>query len=164
LKASFDVYDKGFFRIQIFRDFPHLVKESRAFNEFHNEFHRYSVLRGKSPNEFIKKEGFKPSLLPKEFELPKELIPIENGSVHIVRFIRSDGILNIFGEHFQMPKDVVYEYVVATILTEIHVLRVTCGDEIVKFFEYRLPPESSIEEIVKELASHLRYFGILNLL
>ena len=159
-----DTFDKNFFRIQVFRDFSHLVKEAKVFEKFHNESHRYSVLKGKTPNELTKKEKFEPFLLPEEFKLSKQPIPIEDGAIHLVRFIRSDRILNIFGEHFQMPLDVVYEYVVATILTEIHALKITCGDEIVKFFEYRLPPETSTEEIVKELASHLKYFGILDLL
>ncbi len=159
-----DIYDKGFFRIQVFRDFLHLGEESRAFEEFHNEFHRYSVLEGRTPNEFMNKTNFSPRLLSEEFELPEEPIPLEDGEIHLVRFIRSDRVLDIFGEHFQMPKDVVYEYVVATILTEIHSLEVTCHGERVDLFEYRLPPETSKEEVVKELASHLKDLGILALL
>lgn len=159
-----DVYDKGFFRIQVFRDFSHLVEESKVFEEFHNEFHRYSILGGKTPNEFMKKERFEPSLLSKDFELPKDQIPIEDGEIHLVRFIRSDGVLDIFGEHFQMPKDVVYEYVVATIITEIHSLKVTCNGKTVDFFEYRLPPEVSIEEVAKEMAFCLKDLGLLDLL
>ncbi|MEW6608727.1 MAG: integrase core domain-containing protein [bacterium] len=128
-----DVYDKGFFRIQVFKNFFHLKKESKAFEEFHNEFHRYSVLKGKTPNEFMRNEGVEPFLLVDGFELPHEPIPIEDGNIHLVRFIRSDRILDVFGEHFQMPKDVVYEYVVATIMTATHSLRVVCNDKIVDF-------------------------------
>lgn len=148
-----DTFDKKFFRTQVFRDFSHLVKEAKVFGEFHNEFHRYSILNGKTPNEFMKKERFEPFLLPKEFELPKEPILIEKGVIHLVRFVRSDGILDIFGEHFQMPKDVVYEYVVATIMTETHRLKVTCNGRVVDSFEYCLPPENPIDEVVKELVS-----------
>ena len=139
-----DTYDKKFFRTQSFRDFSHVREESSSFEDFHNEYHRYSVLRGRTPNEFIRnrspnKSGIKVSLLPKEFGLPNKPIPIENMSIHLIRLIRSDRILNIFGEHFQMPKDVVYEYVVATILTEIHKLEVTCNGKTVNIFEYQLP-------------------------
>jgi len=112
-----------------------------VFEDFHNQFHRYSILGGRTPNEFIQKEGFKPVLLPEEFELSKEPIPIEHGSIHLVRFIRSDRTLDIFGEHFHMPQYVVYEYVVATILTEIHSLKVTYDNKIVDSFEYHLPAE-----------------------
>jgi len=159
-----NTYDKRFFRTQIFKDFPHLEGESRVFENFHNDSHRYSILKGRTPNEFIEKEGSKPLLLKEEFELPKEPIPIEDGAIHIVRFIRSDRILNIFGEHFQMPKDVVYEYVIGTILTEIHSLKVTCNGKSVDFFEYRLPSEMSIEKVIKELAFYLKDLGILDLL
>jgi putative transposase len=44
-----NTFDKKFIRSQAFRDFSHLVKESKVFENFHNEFHRYSVLRGKLP-------------------------------------------------------------------------------------------------------------------
>lgn len=159
-----DVYDKGFFTVQTFRDFSHLKEESKVFSEFHNESHRYSVLKGKTPNEIVKGKRFEPYLLPKEFELPKEPITIEDGAIHLIRFIRSDGILDIFGEHFQMPKDVIYEYVVATIVTKIHRLIVTCDGKIVNSFEYRLPPEIPIEQVVKELVVYLKNFGILDLL
>ena len=121
-------------------------------------------MKGRTPNEFIEKEGSKSLLLKKEFELPKGPIPIEDRAIHIVRFIRSDRILNIFGEHFQMPKDVVYEYVIGTILTEIHSLKVTCNGKLVDFFEYRLPSGISIEKTIKELAFYLKDLGILNLL
>ncbi len=48
-----------------------------------------------------------------------------------------------------MPQDVVYEYVVATILKEIHSLSVTCDSSIIDAFEYQLPPKISIEKVVK---------------
>ncbi len=136
-----DIFDKKFFRTQVFIDFSHLQKEAVVFEDFHNQFHRYSILGGRTPNEFIQKEGFKPALLPEEFEPSKEPIHIEHGSIHLVRFIRSDRILDIFGEHFHMPQYVVYEYVVATILTEIHSLKVTYDNKIVDLFEYHLPAE-----------------------
>jgi hypothetical protein len=34
---------------------------------------------------------------------------------HMVRFIRSDGRLDIFGEQYRLPSEAVYEYVVASI-------------------------------------------------
>ena len=53
---------------------------------------------------------------------------------------------------------------VATIFTETHSLTVTCNDKIVNLFEYRLPPEMSIDTVTKELASYLKDLGILDLL
>ena len=39
----------------------------------------------------------------------------EEGCYHLVRFIRSDYRLNIFGEMFSAPPETLYEYVVAII-------------------------------------------------
>jgi putative transposase len=39
----------------------------------------------------------------------------ENGRYHLVRLIRSDSKLNIFGELFPVAPHLIYEYVVATI-------------------------------------------------
>ena len=39
----------------------------------------------------------------------------EKGFYHLVRLIRSNKILNVFGETFKMPDSLMYEYVMATI-------------------------------------------------
>ena len=49
----------------------------------------------------------------------------------MVRFIRSNGLLDVFGERFPMPAEAAYEYVTATIdvAREQMSLRV-CGEKI----------------------------------
>jgi hypothetical protein len=47
-------------------------------------------------------------------------------------------MLNIFGETFKVPNDLVYSYVKAVIVTEIHTLQLYLGDELVTSFEYKL--------------------------
>lgn len=37
------------------------------------------------------------------------------GKYHLVRFVRSDGLLDVFGEKFRVPPEAIYEYVRATI-------------------------------------------------
>ncbi|GAI69503.1 unnamed protein product, partial [marine sediment metagenome] len=44
-------------------------------------------------------------------------LSIAPGYVHIVRFIKSSRILDIFGEKFSMPVELEYEYVWVTIDT-----------------------------------------------
>lgn len=66
-----------------------------------------------------------------------DLIP--DGNVIVIRFIRSDRILNIFGEKFKVSKDLVYSYVKAIIVTGISVLQLYLGDQLVDSFEYQLP-------------------------
>jgi len=51
---------------------------------------------------------------------------LKPGRIRLFRFIRSDGVLDVFGLKFKMPENVVYEYVTAIIdtgsqrLTVIH--------------------------------------------
>ncbi len=63
---------------------------------------------------------------------------IPDGNIVLIRFIRSNRILNVFGEHFKVPKDLVYSYVKTVIVTEIHTLQLYLGEELVKSFDYKL--------------------------
>jgi hypothetical protein len=73
---------------------------------------------------------------------PNTKIPIlddiPDGNIILVRFIRSDRKLNIFGETFKVSADLVYSYVKAVIVTEIHALQLYFGDELVTSFDYKL--------------------------
>ena len=64
---------------------------------------------------------------------------IPDGNIILIRFIRSDRMLDIFGEKFQLPKDLVYSYVKAVIVTESHTLQVYMDEEFVVSFNYQLP-------------------------
>ncbi len=136
-----DTFDKAFFRSQLFLSFKELCDEAPRFEDYHNEHYIYSCLKGKTPNQVCKEDSLGVSLLPASFRLPKERIPIEDGYIHFYRFIRSDRHLVIFGEKFTVPKDLVYEYVIATICTDIHTLQVRHDNQLVEAFEYPLPPD-----------------------
>ena len=118
-----DVFDKLFFRAQRFESFQCLVEEAAVFEDFHNENHRYSTRQGSAPNELETSGQQQRRRLAESFELPKKLY-IEPGQIHVIRFIRSDALLDIFGLKFTMPKQVIYEYVTATIDTGISLLNV----------------------------------------
>jgi hypothetical protein len=47
-------------------------------------------------------------------------------------------MLDIFGEKFKVSKDLIYCYVKAVIVTEIHSLQVYVGDELAEKFDYQL--------------------------
>ncbi|GAG61758.1 unnamed protein product, partial [marine sediment metagenome] len=89
-----NVFDKMFFRTQYFKDFDHLYKQAKGFELFHDQNHHYSTLGGLTPNQ---KCSGNIKLLPASFRLPNKLA-ICPGYVHLIRFIRSDRILDIFGE------------------------------------------------------------------
>jgi putative transposase len=133
-----DVFDKMFFRAQYFKNFLYLVQQAEGFEVFHNENHHYSTLEGRTPAQKVRGNL---ELLPANFKLPKEL-PVAPGYVHLIRFIRSDRILDIFGEKFPMPLDVEHEYVWGTIDTAKETLFIYHNAELVDEFDYHLPRAS----------------------
>lgn len=133
-----NVFDKMFFRAQYFRNLAHLASQARGFEVFHNRNHRYSSLEGKTPSE---KFSGNVKLLPANFMLPKKLT-IARGYVHLIRFIRSNLILDVFGEKFPLTREVEYEYVWATINTAKSILCVYHDTKPVVQFDYPLPKTS----------------------
>ena len=63
---------------------------------------------------------------------------IPEGNIILIRFIRSNRVLDIFGERFKVSKDLVYSYVKAVIVTAIHQLQVFLGDDLTQTFDYQL--------------------------
>jgi hypothetical protein len=61
-----------------------------------------------------------------------------DGNIIVIRLIRSDGVLNIFGEKFKLHKDLMYSYVKAVIITTIHRLQVYLGEELIDSFDYQM--------------------------
>ena len=87
--------------------------------------------------EVIQQDNYKPITLGPNTKLP-QLDYIPDGNITLIRFIRSDRKLDIFGEKFELSKDLVYSYVKAVILTEIHTLLVYLSNELVETFDYGL--------------------------
>lgn len=133
-----DTYNRKFFRRQWFESYAALKRQSKNFQRFHNKHHRYSCLRGKSPDEFIKRHNYRPITLGPNTKIP-DLDYIPEGNIILIRFIRSNRMLDIFGEKFKVPKDLIYSYVKAIIVTEAQVLQLYLNQEFVKAFDYRLP-------------------------
>lgn len=130
-----DVFDKSFFRSQYFKSFSHLVYQAKGFEKFHDSNHRYSTLEGKTPAE---KASGNLIYLDKDFEVPLKL-GISAGYVHLVRFIRSDRILDVFGEKFAMPVELEHEYVWVTIDTKKETLSIYHDSILIEELDYLLP-------------------------
>jgi hypothetical protein len=62
----------------------------------------------------------------------------EQGRYHVVRYIRSDSRLNIFGKTFSVPAELQYEYVMATIDVKEQKLKLLLAHEQVDEFKYLL--------------------------
>lgn len=132
-----DTYDKKFFRRQWFPSYGTLKLQSKNFQRFHNKHHRYSCLKGKTPQEVINSADLKPVTIGANTKLP-QLDEVPDGNIILVRFIRSDRMLNVFGEKFKVSKDLVYSYLKAVIVTGIHQLQIYLGDELVDTLDYYL--------------------------
>ena len=110
-----DHYQQKFLDKITMLSMPQLRQESLAFEHRHNSTYRYSKIKGKTPLKAL--AGMKKKLVfPSKSHAPRHpLDKPEEGCYHLVRFIRSDCRLDIFGEIFSVPLETQYEYVVATI-------------------------------------------------
>lgn len=109
-----------------------------TFEQKHNSRYRYSKLGGQTPLTALQRAGT-PLRFPPHETAPRVPLPKpETGCYHLVRFIRSDRRLDIFGERFLLPPEAEYEYVVATVHVERQRLRVTLGANLVAEFAYPL--------------------------
>lgn len=133
-----NVFDKLFFRSQHFKDFDSLCRKAKEFEQFHNRYHHYSTLKGLTPNEKYSGNGKR---LPGSFQFPDRLV-ISPGYIHLIRFIRSDGMLDVFGEKFTLPDELEYEYVWVTIDTSREKLLVYHDSQCVMKYSYPLPKSS----------------------
>lgn len=130
-----DTYNKKFFRRQWFPSYAALKRQSKNFQRFHNKHHRYSCLNGRTPMDIIQKDEHSLVRLGGNTKIP-DLDSLPDGNIIIIRFIRSNRELDIFGERFTVSKDLVYSYVKAVIVTAINSLQVYLGDELVETFDY----------------------------
>jgi|SRR5664280_307336 len=111
---------------------------SLVFEQHHNSRYRYSKLNGKTPLKSLAVSNVK-LRFPKEKEAPHHrLKKPETGRYHLVRLIRSDLKLNIFGEMFPVSPQLKYEYVIATINVKEQKLKLFLDKIQVEEFKYKL--------------------------
>jgi len=132
-----DTYNKKFFRRQWFQSYAMLKRQSKNFQRFHNKHHRYSFLKGKTPLQIIQNSPKPLVTIGANTKLP-QLDSVPDGNIILIRFIRSNRLLDVFGEKFKVSKELIYSYVKAVIVTNLHILQVYLGDDLVKVFEYQL--------------------------
>jgi len=126
---------KYFFSVQLFTSYEDLEEETPGFSDFHDENHRYSTQGGITPNQ-IKSISQEHKLGPINLEDP---IPLVDGSVIFIRFIRSDRNLTILRTSFTVKKELTYNYVVAEIIVDQHVLLVKQDGIIHHVFPFVMP-------------------------
>jgi putative transposase len=114
-----------------------LKQASLGFEHKHNSCYRYSKLRGQTPMQSLARAN-KPLKFPDQEAPQYPLKKPKKGAYHLVRYIRSDSRLNIFGEMFPVSAELQYEYVVATIVVKEQKLKLFLADDQVDEFNYRL--------------------------
>lgn len=109
-----------------------------AFEQQHNSRYRYTKLGGQTPLTALQRVG-QPLRFPTSEVAPR--VPLskpETGCYHLVRFIRSNRRLDVFGERFPLPPEAEYAYVVATVDVAQQRLRVMLGADLVAELPYPL--------------------------
>lgn len=106
-----NVWDKSFFRTETYNSIDHLRTENATFIEFHNTHHRYSVHNGATPNQVWNDRL--PTPLSNSFEPPTRL-PAK-GRIEVVRFVRSNRRVELFGKRITVAEDHTHQNVTAII-------------------------------------------------
>ncbi|PLX98864.1 MAG: IS481 family transposase ISGme9 [Desulfuromonas sp.] len=111
---------------------------SLAFEQRHNSKYRYSKLKGDTPLKALAASNAA-LRFPAENAPPKHpMEKPEDGKYHVVRLIRSDLKLDVFGERFSVPPETIREYVVATIDVKEQKLKLFLDKTQVEEFDYKM--------------------------
>ena len=133
-----DRYQKMFLKKKSMHTEEELQAGSLAFEQRHNSKYRFSRLKGKTPLKTLSDLNVK-LRFPTEADAPKHpLRKPETGRYHFVRLIRSDLVLDIFGETFPVPPELKYEYVIATVNVKEQKLKLFLDKIQVEEFHYKL--------------------------
>ena len=129
------VWDKSFFRTETFTSVDHLRTENTAFIEFHNAHHRYSAHKGATPDQMWKDQPQKP--LSAGYQPPTRL-PAQ-GRIEVVRYIRSNRSVDLFGKRILVTEDQTHQYVTAIIkVRSKKVIVITLDGEIIHHGAFNL--------------------------
>jgi hypothetical protein len=133
-----DHYQQKFLGKVLMSTTDELRSGTLAFEQRHNSKYRYSKLGGKTPLKALAATQTKLKF-PSQKESPRHrLEKPEAGRYHLVRLIRSDLKLNIFGELFTVPPELKLEYVVATIDVKEQRLKLFLDKTQVDEFTYKM--------------------------
>ena len=113
----------------------------KAVDQFcntHNETHHYSSQEGMTPTQRMDDLGYPWTRLNEDYKLGEKHLPLEDGEIHIIRFVRSDLKFNMFGLSFLLPEDTRYEYIKGVIITNEHRLLIFKDQQYITDFEFKL--------------------------
>lgn len=133
-----DVYNQRFLRAVEVDGVDTLWRESLRFEERHNSRYRYSKLNGQTPLAALQASG-RTLRFPIQENAPRHPLPKpESGRYHLIRFVRADGELDVFGEKFRAPAQAHHEYVRLTIDVARQRMGVYLSDQLLDEHVYTL--------------------------
>jgi len=133
-----DRYQQMFLGKKVISSWEELGKASLEFEQRHNSRYRYSRLKGYTPMKALETSRTR-LRFPVEDNAPVHRIKKpETGRYHVVRLIRRDLKINIFGECFAVPPETYREYVTATIDVREQKLKLFLDVKQVGEFDYKL--------------------------
>lgn len=116
-----------------------LERGSLEYEYKHNSRYRYSKLGGRTPLTALSQwNGYDLRFPPHKLAPTMPLKKPQTGRYHLIRFIRGDGKLDVFGEKFKMPPELHYEYVVATVDVEQQRLMIFHDQKQLLDFDYKM--------------------------
>ena len=136
-----NTYQKKFLKTHTFKNLGDLSIQEQKFIQFHNSHHRYSAHGQKTPEQ-VRSIQLPPTFYKGTLHLPhlksRIMIPLTEGNIYYIRFIRSDLKLHLANEVFIMKPELIYSYVVAIINIENQLLIIRQQNEIKQIIRYRL--------------------------
>ena len=116
----------------------HLRIETLKFEDKHNRTWRYSKLHGQTPMRALQNAQCVLRHPPKDDPPRHPLKKPEQGQYHLVRLVRSNLKLDVFGEMFALPAELQYQYVVATVDVKEQKLKLFQDHRQIEEWNYRL--------------------------
>jgi len=125
-----------------FLDLDHLRVEAQKFLVRHNSYQSYK----KKHFSEQRLQSHTAKFLPENFYFnPETLLPITEGKIHFVRLVEENGSVTVLNESFQTSKNLLFDYVWATIDTATEMLNI-----------YHKAGKNEKRLLVKELKYKLR--------
>lgn len=135
-----NTFDKKFLRSQIFESFEALCQEAPVFTAFHNTMHRYTCLKGKTPQQVFNDSRLPSLQLPLLFE-PAQKIPLEGGCILFVFFVRSDCLIEVLGTKMKVNPILQYSYITARLNLDTQTLTIERDNEIFHLNAFNMPTD-----------------------
>lgn len=133
-----DTMQKAVFCSKNFANLEEIEETADKFCQIHNGHHRYRKQNSMTPVECMNHLNYPLAPLNEDYSLPKGKLPLSEGEIHIIRFIRSDLKFRLFGLSFNLPEELVYQYIKGIILTGENMLKIYSDDKPIKYFRLKI--------------------------